>query len=147
MSTLVQKNTAYKHPRRRVWLFAVVGALLLQSLFPSGYMPANLADGWVAALCPEGLPDAFVQQLAGTGLHSNHHAHHIVGEADGPSGDATMSMGSCELGSALDQSFDVTESSVAVAHYHIVPIVPTPELVWVAANAIHFARSRAPPTS
>ncbi len=102
------------HSAKRLLLSLVAVSLLMQGLFPSGYMPGNLASGWVAVLCPEGLPAAFVAQLneRNAGLdghaHHHHHHHHKHHHGAGASGEPAAE-GSCQLGSGLDQPVEVAQ--------------------------------------
>ena len=94
-------------------LYAVAFALLVQSLFPSGYMPSSMASGWIAMLCPEGLPAAFVKQLGDQGRHGAHHMgadHAGSSEHDKGHEKDHGSAGYCELGSGLDQPLDLIEN-------------------------------------
>ncbi len=84
-----------RHTLKRALLFAAGAALCVQSLFPSGYMPADLSGGWVAMICPDGLPTEFVQALQG---EHHHHHHHHGGDAEQSAG-----MADCQLGGAIDQ--------------------------------------------
>ena len=54
--------------RRRRWICAAVLIVLVQSMYPSGFMPSSLADGWPMALCPQGLPMGFLSD-------DHHHGH------------------------------------------------------------------------
>ena len=104
------------HNTRHRPLLASIGlALLLQCLFPSGYMPGALQDGWIAALCPKGMPPAFMAQFNQASAqsamdHHAHHAHHVQGEqpqrdSDHHAGHASSS--ECQLGAGFDQGFDL----------------------------------------
>ncbi|MEO0345896.1 MAG: hypothetical protein AAF229_06520 [Pseudomonadota bacterium] len=62
---------------RRVSAFCAVAALLLQAAFAPGYMPASLAHGQLASLCPSGLPMSWRMVLFGESRdHHDHHDHH-----------------------------------------------------------------------
>lgn len=123
------------------WHFAAGLALLLQSLFPSGYMPGNADSGWIAVLCPEGLPAAFAKSLAG-----EHHHHHQGGQhmaADG--GDSGYN--ECQLGAAFDQSADLAAvplESVSVSS-DFDTTVSTQSII--AASHLRLPPRRAPPIS
>ena len=75
-----------------------MAALLVQSLFPSGTMPGNLQNGWVATLCPEGMPVAFMAQLPGSmanvdvqaGPHAGHHSGHHSGHQGSHHGESAQ---------------------------------------------------------
>ena len=104
-----------KRSRARAWSHALGLVLLMQGLFPGGYMPASAGHGWFVMLCPDGLPPAFVQALggehaphgAGHGHHGGAHAHH--GSAAPHHGDESartdhLATDYCPLGSGLDNS-------------------------------------------
>ncbi len=128
-----------RHKLKRVWLFAAGAALCLQSLFPSGYMPADLSSGWVAMICPDGLPTEFVRSLQGDHHHHHHHHHH------GSDTGQTASMADCQLGGAIDQP-------VVLAATVVLPVAGTGD-AWRSTLrhvAVHPTvpssyRSRAPP--
>jgi len=107
-STLSTLNH-YRKPVRastRAGLAVVLSAILLQSLFPSGYMAGNLASGWIATLCPDGLPATFVNQLNADGHDRHHHGGHAhSGESTQAeskhTADAT-NMEACQLSTTID---------------------------------------------
>ena len=128
--------------RIRYWWHLAAGlALLLQSLFPSGYMPGNADSGWIAVLCPEGLPPAFAKSLAG-----EHHHHHQGGEHmaadDGDSG-----YDDCQLGSAFDQSTDLAAVSLESVSVSSDSVTSVSTLSLITASDLRLPPSRAPPIS
>ena len=134
--------------KHRAWLPVVALALLVQSLFPSGYMPGNLANGWLATLCPEGLPLGFLRQLNGGELSSHHHhGHHgenPLSDESASAGHAT-GMGDCQLGSALDQPLHISIVGDVVADLSSETLNTPITSVGVAGQTIFHSRSRAPP--
>ena len=65
--------------------------VLLQGLYPAGYMPGSLStDGWLVALCPEGLPSTFL------GDHGHHHHDSAAVEA------TSASQSACPLAAMLE---------------------------------------------
>lgn len=74
----------------RRWLFAICAAVLLQSMYPSGYMPASAADGWPIMLCPDGMPAGFM-----TTGHPGHHQH-------GSGDESPKAADSCPVGKAFE---------------------------------------------
>ncbi len=124
---------------RRAWFYATGVALLVQSLFPSGYMPADAQSGWLAMLCPDGLPGAFVAQLQGA--HAHHHAGHDAGPVE------HGGTGSCELGSSLDQPVDLNAPEDDKAASLPAPAGSSLEAVLLADRRLREVRSRAPPIS
>lgn len=135
---------------KRGWLYAACAALLVQSLFPGGYMPANLQSGWLAMLCPDGLPGAFVVQLQSR-LHDPHahhhgaHAEHSAAHAE--NGAAHVSGGDCQLGSSLDQPIDLSTPAPAALAAIEGDLQAPPEAVMPADRRLLRVRSRAPPIS
>jgi hypothetical protein len=135
--------------RRRAWLLAVAAALLLQSLFPSGYMPGSLSGGWLAVICPEGLPTAFVQQLAGEGGHQHHHSSHS-GEGDDASAShhgSDSPVGSCQLGSALDQPGDLAQNPSVPGSVDPVASVSPHAAIRLTNSTTLSPPSRGPPVA
>lgn len=131
--------------RTKTTAFYAVGfALLVQSLFPSGYMPSSMASGWIAMLCPDGLPAAFVQQLGGQGHHG---AHHLGAGHAGSSDQEHGSAGYCQLGSGVDQPVDVSDQLSFNTVVLETPQPITPPEVLLTADRFRIARSRAPPVS
>ena len=114
--------------RRGPWLIAAMLALLVQSLYPAGYMPGNLADGWLAAICPDGMPKSFMHALDG-----GHHQH-----------DKSTADEDCQLGSALDAPLTLAvlaklpEPIPLVAHIFV-------RRDGMAVEFLRSPRSRAPP--
>ncbi len=149
--------------KQRGLLRAVVVALLLQSLFPSGYMPGSWSDGWVATRCPDGLPQGFVQQLAAKSANSHHHHHHMSsvdkpaghalamgGESGGQSGgdghdNHAAGMGDCQLGSALDQPLDLASTSSVLFAQQLDAVVFVSRHARVVVSATSSVHARAPP--
>jgi hypothetical protein len=156
--------------RFRPWLFAVTAALLLQSLFPSGYMPGNWQQGWLATLCPEGMPAGFMQQLRSTDpgrhqqsaqSHNRHHAghHSPVSQADMPAGmdhhksdthdgheGHHSATGDCELGSQLNHPIAVQALYIPLQHQVLhATFTPVEWALAPLAGIPSFHRARAPP--
>jgi hypothetical protein len=93
---------------KRGCLYGAACALLLQSLYPSGYMPASISGGWIAMLCPEGLPVEFAAGLSQQhqGHHSSPHQRHHQADLQHHGAEAGhQAFAQCDLGSALDQPF------------------------------------------
>ena len=135
------KNRQHKWTKRG-WLYAACAALLVQSLFPGGYMPANLQSGWVAMLCPDGLPSAFVEQLQ-SGVddpHAHHHGHSEASNAHGDTGD-------CQLGSGLDQPIDIATAATAALAALDGALQAPPVATLLTDRRLLRVRSRAPPIS
>lgn len=135
--------------RYRPLLFVVTAALLVQSLFPSGTMPGNLSDGWVATLCPEGMPVAFMAQLQPAQNHSDphagHHGHHSNNSTD--HGTDHQAVGDCQLGSQLDQPFTLASQYTPETSLQV-DLAPVEN--WTAAlftREIYRQQPRAPPLS
>ncbi len=135
----------------RAWLYATGIALLVQSLFPSGYMPANLQSGWLVMLCPEGLPTAFVDRvlmgISVMGHMDGHHHHHGSPGGHGTKAADHSATGDCQLGSSLDQPIGVPVAALADFSPTIEPTRPLPEAVLINDRRLHRVRSRAPPFS
>jgi hypothetical protein len=156
--------------RFRPWLFAVTAALLLQSLFPNGYMPGSWQQGWLATLCPEGMPAGFMQQLRATDLGQHqpsaqshdlhpagHHssvpqadlhagmAHHKSDTHDGHEGHHSAT-GDCELGSQLNHPIALQALYIPVQHLVLHTTAPPAEWAFVPLAGIpSLHRARAPP--
>ena len=124
---------------RRAWLFAATAALCLQSLFPSGYMPADVSTGWVAMICPDGLPTGFVRSLQGDQQHHHHHHHH------GAENEPAASMADCQLGGAIDQPVSVAAVMAVALDESVDAWRTAPRHVAVHKAAPSSYRSRAPP--
>jgi DUF2946 family protein len=140
MNAISSKQT---QTRYKPWLFAVAFALLVQSLFPSGYMPGKWSDGWLAVLCPEGMPVAFMRQLMG-GQHQHHAGgghHSSAHDHDG------ASMGDCQLGSALDQPLDVFALFALTEADLVSPVLRDRTLFRTDRQVVTHTRSRAPPVA
>lgn len=95
----------------------VLALLALRVMMPAGYMPASTGSGLLFELCPDGLPAAAINAIAG----GNHHHHHAAGgdSESGPSDDQ------CPVGHMLSSSIAIDEADVlqwrpAPASYHIV---------------------------
>ena len=115
-------------------LAVLVSAFALRALTPDGYMPATAGSGLLFELCPDGLPVAVVQRLAGGG----HHHHHGAGGAEAAADDR------CPIGHMLTSAIAAGELAIAV----LSPIVP--EFIATATPAVITRglvsyRSRAPP--
>ncbi len=144
-------NTVHKR-RLQPLLFLVTAALLVQSLFPSGTMPGNLTSGWVATLCPEGMPVGFMAQLQPlqkqvgqhTGHHNHHDGHHVSGGDHSAGHQAT---GDCQLGSQLDQPFTLASHYTpgAALQVDLAPVQNTH--VALFARDVYHLRPRGPPLS
>lgn len=156
--------------RFRPWLFAVTAALLLQSLFPSGYMPGNWQQGWLATLCPEGLPTGFLQQLRAADLgrhepaaqsnnqhHAGHHGsvprvdmhagmdHHNTDAHDDHEGHHSATS-DCELGSQLNQPVALQAVYIPVQHVQLQSTTRTADwAIEPLAGIPSLHRARAPP--
>ena len=135
--------------RYRPLLFVVTAALLVQSLFPSGTMPGNLSGGWVATLCPEGMPVGFMAQLAPApnpaDPHAEHHGHHSNHGAE--HGADHQAVGDCQLGSQIDQPFTLASQYTPETSLQV-DLAPVEN--WTAAlfaREIYRQQPRAPPLS
>ncbi len=121
--------------RNRRWLWAGVLALLLQSLYPTGTMPGNLADGWFASLCPDGLPENF---LHSTGHHSHHEHHTSV---------TKPISGDCQLGNALEQPLELSTAFSAPEHHTPDGFSQLRRLLNASSSTIRVHHARAPPAA
>jgi len=130
-------------------LSLVAASLLLQGLFPAGYMPGNLASGWVAVLCPEGLPAAFVQQLNARVEARGGQAHHHHGDHGnhGEQAAAESSEGWCQLGSALDQPFAIGQAQLQSTGLQLILSSPLPPVLRTPIGVLLAPQSRGPPTA
>ena len=124
---------------RRHWLAAVCLALAVQSLFPAGYMPASLADGWPVMLCPDGLPADF---LPTSGHH--HGAHHDHGDE---AGDDPRASDDCALGKALQGQALPAPAALLPAADPVTDIAAPPRTVRITRRPETTRRARAPPTA
>ncbi len=61
----------HRTPRQHLIPYALLLALALQAMVPSGYMPVAISDG-LLQICPRGLTDLQMSVLHG----SHHEAHH-----------------------------------------------------------------------
>jgi hypothetical protein len=130
---------------KRILLSLVTVSLLLQGLFPSGYMPGNLASGWVAVLCPQGLPAAFVQQL-NTRLEAlGGHAHHHHGSHESDHPEMPSPEGSCQLGSALEQPAVAGQVQAANTADTVVSLLAPPPVLLVWGGVLLAPKPRGPP--
>ena len=129
---MARQGDKYAGRPGRKLLWGAVLALLLQSLYPPGVMPGNLEDGWVASICPKGLPMAFAHRL---GLHGAHHHGHT----------ADQTLGDCQLGSAVEQP--LAEPDPAAQLQDFLPETwqdaPRPRVLLAARDRFHD--TRAPP--
>ena len=135
---------------KRILLSLVAASLLLQSLFPSGYMPASLASGWVAMLCPDGLPAAFVDKLNARATAQSDHAHHHHSGHHGNQHDHSpgeASEGSCQLGSALDQPDVSAPAQAFSASAEVVLAIPLPQVLRSTRDTFLAPPSRGPPAA
>ena len=130
----------FRRALRRAWLFAATAALCLQSLFPSGYMPADLSTGWVAMICPDGLPAEFVRSLQGDLDHHHHHHHHHSAENE-----PSASTADCQLGGAIDQPVSIAAVAAVALDKSVDAWRTPPRYLAVAKAAPSSYRSRAPP--
>lgn len=107
-------------------------------------MPANMQSGWLAMLCPDGLPGAFVDQLNSRleVQHSHHHAGHGAAKHDEHS-----EAGSCQLGSSLDQPLDLYAAETPSDYAASGTPTPLPGQALLADRRLPQHRSRAPPVS
>ena len=112
MMRRASSTTAHRRPRlarrRPCAVVALAGVvLLLQTLIPGGYMPGTLQSGWIAVLCPHGLPAEFVAQLQqaspANAMAAHHHHGHAADAADSANAAASVESDTCDLGAGLDQ--------------------------------------------
>jgi len=87
-------------------------ALLLRAVIPTGYMPASGDSGLLFEFCPEGIPAAVMQSLAGDSGHQHGHADH---------GDSSHDDHQCPVGHMLLSAAAVDDTWQADA----VPFLPT----------------------
>ncbi|MCR9259793.1 MAG: hypothetical protein NXH95_08735 [Pseudomonadaceae bacterium] len=144
-------NTLH-NPRLRPLLFLVTAALLVQSLFPAGTMPGSLSSGWVATLCPEGMPVGFMAQLQPlqkqVGQHAGHHNHHDGHHAGGVDHSAGhQATGDCQLGSQLDQPFTLASVYTPVAALQVESVLVQNRTSARLARDVYHPRPRGPPLS
>ncbi len=115
-------------------LWAALAALLLQSLYPPGLMPGQLDDGWVASLCPQGLPMGFAHRL---GLHEHHHDGH----------EESRSLGDCQLGNAVEQPLVDAVPALLALQEETTALLSPPRVSVAAIARSRFHDTRAPPLS
>lgn len=153
MITLKQMSATVHTKRYRPLFLLVTAALLVQSLFPSGTMPGNLSGGWVATLCPEGMPVAFMAQLqpsqTDSGPHAGHHGEHGNHASDngGDHGADHQAVGDCQLGSQLDQPFTLTSQYTPGTSLQVdlAPVENSTAALFL--REIYRQQPRAPPLS
>lgn len=85
----------------------VLALLALRMMTPAGYMPASAGSGLLFELCPDGLPAAVINALAGS---EHHHHHHGDSGDDSTSGSA---IDQCPIGHMLSASM-VIDDAVAL---------------------------------
>lgn len=117
---------------QRGLLWAALMALVLQSLYPPGLMPGQLKDGWVASLCPQGLPMGFAHRL---GLHGHHHAGH----------EDNRSLGDCQLGNAVEQPLAEAVPVALALQDKPAPLVSPLRAGVTLESRARFHDTRAPP--
>lgn len=118
--------------------------VLIQSIYPSGFMPGSISDGSFITLCPEGLPTAFI------GGHQDNHAHHRAHDlshdlSHEESAQQPAPIDNCELVSALDQPCHLLVHDIVVASG-----IPAARAFDATGNAFTQStstgfRARAPP--
>ncbi|RZV33395.1 MAG: hypothetical protein EX272_14725 [Chromatiales bacterium] len=120
---------------RQTLLIAALVALSLRALTPDGYMPGSAHSGLLYELCPDGMPGAIMQALAG----DRHHHHHggengasVTGTEQCPIGHMLASVVAVDMGGQPDLVPDATALEDA----------PATILMRVSTTAY---RSRAPP--
>ncbi len=121
---------------RQFLLVAALAALALRALTPAGYMPGSADSGLLYELCPEGMPVAIMQALAGDG----HHHHHGADEGSAASGSGEQ----CPIGHMLSSAVAVDTGMVP----DVLPDMPrfddAPVAFLLRTQATAY-RSRAPP--
>jgi len=126
-----------RHRYRTAWLLAALAMLSMRALTPEGYMPASPGSGLVFELCPEGMPAAVMQALAGPG---HHHRHHGADDTASQSAAAEQ----CPIGHMLSTAAavdgDVAPATVPDSPEFLVAVF----LPLVRTRRTAF-RSRAPP--
>ena len=112
-------------------------------------MPGNLDGGWVATLCPEGMPVDFMAQLQSAqnpaDPHAGHHGHHSNNSTD--HGTDHQAVGDCQLGSQIDQPFTLASQDTRDTSLQV-DLAPVES--WTAAlfaREIFRQQPRAPPLS
>jgi hypothetical protein len=124
----------YSPARRSILFVAALAMLSLRALTPDGYMPATMGSGLLFELCPDGIPDAFMQALGG-----GHHHHHGGQDSASDSGSEQCPIGHM-LASALASDVDTTTD---VAPVVTLPPAYSPAGTWRQRTAVY--QSRAPP--
>lgn len=94
--------------------------MLLRVVVPAGFMPSSLSEGWYLALCPDGVPVAWMVEFLGHDHHgsaataapaldavSSGHSHHAPHAHHGHHDQHEMSMGAA---AAVDADTAAAES-------------------------------------
>ena len=95
-------------------------------------MPGQIDDGWVASLCPKGLPMGFAHRL---GLHGHHHDDHSE----------NRSLGDCQLGNAVEQPLVDAAPVVPAPLDQSTLLLPPPRITMAVVSRSRFHDTRAPP--
>jgi hypothetical protein len=138
------RQPAYTLKPTRAWLLAVVALLLVQGLYPRGFMPGSIEDGWPVVLCPSVWPAAFFSDTN----RVDHH-HHGLEDASRQLGATAQSEASdyCVLGGALDQQAVVSSVAQSTPATFTLGHQPSPTQT-PAATAFHgHFLARAPPAA
>jgi len=110
-------------------------AVICNFVIPIGYMPASLADGGPAQLCPSGWPSG------GMPGHGGHHGHD--GHNEHSSGDEVWEH--CAYGAASSSPALVADHEISIARFSDVPDGYFEPRQIVRRELLAF-RSRAPPS-
>ena len=112
----------------------MLAALVLRALAPDGYMPGSPTSGLLYELCPDGLPAAIMQSLAG----SAHHHHH------GGDEETTADTDQCPIGHML-ASAAVTDLGSVADTLACLPEFPDTQLSTLLSSTTTAYRPRGPP--
>ena len=118
----------------------LLATLGMRAVIPDGYMPSRLGSGTLFELCPSGVPEGFIEALAGTAKRHHHHGHNSGDEAH-------FDASQCPIGHFLSFAMAVGDTPQP----QLPEVVPGPAIRWQApapASAQRIAqRSRGPPTA
>ena len=115
-------------------------------------MPGTISGGWVATLCPEGMPVGFMAQLQPlqkqvdqyAGHHTHHDSHHVSGGDHAADHQVT---GDCQLGSQLDQPFTLASHYTPGAALQVDSAPVQNRTMALSARDVYQLRPRGPPLS
>jgi len=123
------------HHSRLTPLLLLSASLLLRALIPIGYMPAAAGSGLVFEFCPEGIPKAFMQVLAGDSAAGHGHTGHS---------EAADEVHHCPVGHLLLSAAAVDDSGQAEAIPSQSVPAPVSPRSWTSVSRTTY-HSRGPP--